>query len=884
MSIQNCYIKTKKYLKDVGLDKNISEGRLREMVRQLEVAGADAMTPAEFASKIQDYIESEQKRWYAKKQAQTAIILAKRELALKSITENFTDWKASAEGQKFGKPDGMAVEAFRAWLQGGALRPGIDSNLSVEKMGNGIRSQLRDIFNQAVIGVKDVAASGAIDRDTIQELDALDRAQPLGQSGNQAALEYAKAIKAVRDKIFQLKQANNPFMEQADEYLMRQFHDRARIMEDPSEAGKQRWLDQAMQTFGDRSFPELKPDEKLEVFKEIYDRIADGRWGTVQDQSASDKFINVKGNGGDLMRRMSQSRQLVAKDWKAFYDYQSKFGPKTIAEGMDRVLDSSAKDIATLMKFGPNPQGMYEGLYQRFIQKLSTQKLANGEANPLYNRDQAQALKAAKPDLDAKFRIVQGSQNAPATGQVAKLSQGALTLEYLNKTGGALIRSNQDLGLGGNLLRQMNGDTVFSNAAKLSVEYMKGMMSAGYARENLSKVALFSDAAHKELMRTMGSPDQQPGFLGKMVQKLGSLNLLNRHVDAMRNAMGTVTSNMLADFAGKSHEELSPQFKQGLARYGITAPEWEAMRQATEDYNGHKLMTPEAIHALPDDVVTQYLTDSKQHITEGEPSKQALDYGRSQLSTKLGTLINEHADLASAHPDLRQRAFLYGDTNINQGHGMFWRLMMQFKSAAFTTADVYRRGYFSGQSPKGDFVGVAQHLILGAFLYTLGEYSKQLAAGKTPEDPMTPQFAIKMALGSGFTGAYGDVLLSGLDRPGIDNKAMAVAEGILGPTIGTGVEAAAIGGQYIAQGMGEKAQKNLNSKATSLLIRQIPGQNLFYTKALFDYYLANQLREFMGPGYLSHLEGRTHKTQALGGGNQQYMFAKPTGRDFFTGD
>lgn len=889
MSIPKCFEKLKKYVSDSGLDERVPESRLREFARQLEVAGADALTPAEFASKAQNLIDNEMERWYAKKHAETVMVLAKREQALSSILENTQTFKQQiAEGKsgvlfKTDKPEQMATEAMRSWLEGGSLRPGFESNLSVEKMGKAIQGNLRDFFNEAVKGVKEAAASGAIDRDTFQELDALDRKLPLMQSGNQAALEYAKAIKGTRDKIFSLKQAYNPWLEEAGDYLVKNFHERARVTADPSEAGKKAWLDQAMTSFGDKSFPDNTLEEKLEIFKDIYDRISDGRWGSVRDDSASDKFITIYGDGGNLLRRMSKGRQLIPRDWQAFADYSSKYGPATIYEGLDRVMSSASRDIGMLSKFGPNPAGMYQGLYQRMLSRME-EPGTKSKPNPFYDPDGAQSLRENKKSLDEKFNVVTGSQNGPARGIIGKMTQGMMTLQYLSKTGGAVLRSLPDIALASNLVRDLNGESLFSNAAGLAKEYAKAMGSAPYAQERLNDVSLFSSAANAELMRTLGSPDAQPGKVAALAQKMGSLNLLNRHVDAMRSAMGTVLSKLLGDVSDTAHTDLPSQWQKGLARYGIGEPEWNMIRQGQQEMNGKTMITPEAVENLPHDQVADYLKATGQFAGVDMPSPKLLDYGRAQLALKLGTMINEHADLGSAHPDTRQRSFLWGDTDISQGWGMLRRLMTQFKMATLVSNDIYRRGYLSGQSPKGDYYGVVQHMILGGFIFTVGEYAKQLAMGKTPEDPTQPMFAAKMLAGSGMAGMYGDVFLNEMERQGVSDKMLAGATALLGPTLGTANEMLALG----LQGASDIANRGSLQDATKrrgigLFIGNIPAQNLFYTKAAFNYYFANGLREFMGPGYLSYLERKTAQTPGLGGGSQQYLFGRPTSPSFVEG-
>jgi hypothetical protein len=202
VSVQDCELKVRKYLKDKGLHKEIPESRVQEMARFVEMAAVQAQTPAELSFALQQMVEETQARWRQKNQLMNEQIIVQRERALDSLKKNREQWKANiAEGGK-GDPKKMGYEAFRSWVLGGSLRPGVESNLSVEKIRNSVEGQIRDVFNRGMEPIKDVVASGKLDREILQELDALYRGTKEMQSGSQVALQAAKVIKATQDKIF----------------------------------------------------------------------------------------------------------------------------------------------------------------------------------------------------------------------------------------------------------------------------------------------------------------------------------------------------------------------------------------------------------------------------------------------------------------------------------------------------------------------------------------------------------------------------------------------------------------------------------------------------------------------------------------------------------
>lgn len=859
MSVQDCELKVRKYLKDKGLHKEIPESRVQEMARFVEMAAVQAQTPAELSFALQQMVEETQARWRQKNQLMNEQIIVQRERALDSLKKNREQWKANiAEGGK-GDPKKMGYEAFRSWVLGGSLRPGVESNLSVEKIRNSVEGQIRDVFNRGMEPIKDVVASGKLDREILQELDALYRGTKEMQSGSQVALQAAKVIKATQDKIFQYKQAYNPFMELASDYRMKRFHDRERI----TNADRDEWTASAMRTYGKKSFPYATPQEKLEIFADIYDRIVDGTFGTIVDDSASDKYLTVSGIGGNIARRMARGRQLVAENWELEWEYISAYGPKTLSEGVDRVIRNSSRDIAQLTKFGTNPEGMFQGLMARY------EKTLKGE--------EAEFFRDNKRDLERAFEVAMGAQDVPAKGLQAKLVSGAMTATYLAKTGGAFLRSLPDMALSASLMRSTTGESIFSVGPEIVLEYAKALGSTKYREARLADLGLFAKSAHRELMRTLGSPDGTPGFATKALEKIGTLNLLNRHTDAMKSATATVLSKWAADIAGTKWEGLHAKSKQAFLRYGIGELEWKVMRSAVDHVDGLSLMTPEAIRAISDTSAEVYLRASKQFTGE-KATKPMLDRARFQLALKYGTMINEMADLSTSSPDLRQKDFFFGDSTINEGRGQAWRLFMQFKSASAVSGDVFRRNYFSGNGPKGDLSGMAQHILLGSFLWGVGEYASQFFSGKTPEDFRRPEFAAKAFVGSGAGGLMMDYIAQPFRGEGVPNSALVTGSYALGPVIGQAVELGSIGAQFYKSA--RDGSKPPTRQLSGFLLEQIPGQNLFYTKALFNYYLANQAQEFFGRGYLNALERRTREVPGLLEDQQRYFMGRPTSPKF----
>ncbi len=863
MSLETCFERVKKWTEDSGLKDNFSTARLKQFARMLEAAGSDALTPAQFAAKAQALIEEDTARFYAKVKTANAMAMLKTKVAFDTWKENTANWKediSSTNGfidKKFyGDKSQMPGEAFRAWLQGGSVRPGLETNLDTSKMAESIAADIRSEAREALAPFYKEAQHGALDSEMWQAKEAIVKKLPMPQV-SENALSFAKAMQQIQDKILSLKQAINPFMEAADEFLGKGFHDREKIMADPSPAGKQKWLDQMMKTYGKKSMPELNDIEKMQVFNETYEKISDGIHGTVQDESDPNRFdkSKVKGTGGDIMRQMAKGAIFIPENAKVFDEYQKLYGPATAWEGMERVITQASKDIASLSKYGPKPQETYDSVYNKAVSVLKG--------------DERLKFIARKDEFDRAFKMSMGkyATSADASSQWA---QNLLNAEYMSKTGGSILKALPDIRIAASLARDLNGHTIFQNVFSIVKELPKLFTNSDFRNERLGDLGLFSNAVQRDMMRTLGDPQGTPGLMGRGAQLMGRLTLHNRWVDSIRSGIGTLASKLMGEVSDRSWVELPDQFQQGLARY-MDGHEWEAIRQGTEQIDGKTAITKTGIQALPDEVVAKYLNDSGQ--VKGNPSQRQLDYGKFQLGLKYGTMINEHADLSAAMSGQRQRQFMYRDTTINDGWGKIMRLALQFKAPAMVSSDVMRRGYFSNTTPGGDLAGVAQYITAGVFFSAMGIYAKQASEGKTLEDPTNAGFIARVLADSGFAHISGDVLLDAAQQGGtVKDKVLNIGNALMGP-VANDVGHLGIGAAQKLYSMAsgdEKSGMDASRDLSKTLVGVTPFQNLFYTKALLQYHIFNQFREFMGPGYLDHLEAGTRKS------GQDYNFFAPT--------
>lgn len=857
MSFQTCLQRLIVYTTKAGL--KISKEKLADFATQLDQLGAASMTRAEFSSAAQNLFDDQIKRIAAMNQADR--------LNSKAIILSHS--RSVREGTLGGKD---LVDNIRNVIHGGALNPSVGGRLDPQRIASTISKGIQNFWDQGIRPYKDIITRNQLVDEIFKEVNAINKGLSVGQSGSKEAVAIAQVIHATNNEIFDVKNSVNPFMERNDEFITNRIHNRERV----SAVAKEEWVSDALASYGKKSFPEASPQEKTDIFGSIYDRIKDGSYGTIRDVEDSDKFIVGQTNSGNILRRMSRSRKLIADDWQAEANYFKKYGPETIGDLMGRVIDRTGKDVAQLSKWGSTPKANFDAFY-----------------NDVYARSSSidqQALKSAKPELDGIFRQANGEADAPARNIQGKIARGLLNIEYAANTGMSYFRMLSDLGTAAGAVRSMTGDNLLGSSAAIVSEYGKAFASTEARLEGMKSLHIYATSARASIMGGLGSPGTDHLLLGNIAEKVGILGMHQRHVEAMKVATATVISREMAKMSDTSFEKLPARFQNGLLGYGIQKEEWDLLRGGVEEWSKQgalagKYMTPDAMAALPDEAIVGYMHQKGLFEGGGEaaPSKQEIFLARKKVEFALGTLLNDHADYGSTSAGTRQKAFMYRGNDINDSWGIASRLFYQFKSQAFTTLDNYRRIYNAGGGSKGDWAGVAQTMAMTSFWWSVGEYAKQALEGKTPESPdprENPTFLLKAFVASGGLGLAADIVQSAMRAEGVLGSANAAIAGVAGPAVSQAGEAIGLSKEYIQTAFqrynGQYGSKFPNRQLMTFAQGNIPGANLFALKGALNYYVFNGMKEFLDVGYLGHLEQSVNKTPGLIEDRQRYFNFAPT--------
>lgn len=859
MSLESCIAAAKKWVKE-NSEVELNAKELEQVGKLLNAAEEMGATPAEKNKLMADLIDQKIEVEQAKNRARQYLNAINTEKGKTQTLTNAEDWAAKGMDK-----NQAPVDAWLARIRGGSSRPGVGSNLDPLYLKETARAQYLQFFRNAlgpedekILMASDIGSS--MSRDIYLELDAIENKKQLGQTNNDSALRIAKAIRASQDYMLSDVKAVNPYVEAAKDFLVHRNHNRDAIMAVP----RDQWVKEAMGDFAG-SFAGSTPEEKQALFGNIYDQIKAGTYGSTDFDAAS--FWKPQSTAGNQALRASGARTLVATDALHEWQYASKYGDD-IWKNMVRQINYQSDNVARLQKWGPNPSENFTKEYSAILKSLDP--------------DQQAAFKQAQDKFKEAFEVTMGRQDNEAHGMLARGAQNLMALQNASLMGFHVPRSLNGYQAALTLARDAFGKTYVENAAEIGGKIAGKILSLDSGKEAAQSLGVSLRSVSRDMMGAIASGDREPGMVAKTAELIGKLSLNDQRVSSLKYGLSDFTAQELGSYSGKSFENLNARTQDFLNRYNLGGDRWEALKQAVaKDGPMQGRITPEAIRALPKEVVQPLMASD---------NPRELMRVRSELALNYGALLNDQAGLAVGENNSRSRIAAYGDTTINDGWGIARRFLMQFKQAALIQQQIVSRTFRSGGGSTSNMSGLFQHVLVSSFLSLAGEYMIAAATGKSAPSPTSPEMMTRAAIGTGGLGVYGDALAHALQQPTFDKQQALMASEVLGPAFGTmskGIFAAAKTAQGVGQALqGEERRGQYGGKYWAQLIHGLtPGQNLFWTKGAIDYMLMNELHEFMGGGgYLESIRQQTAKTpawpEALGGegGQQQYTFG---GKNFW---
>lgn len=654
------------------------------------------------------------------------------------------------------------------------------------------------------------------------------------------------------------------------EHYVPQTHDDAR-MRQAAEILKgdyafQRFLHQFGYTFND-----VNPygDNQMAWVSYVFDRIDKDRYVDLNGEKMSDEDIvqmlskaydtivqngaeNFEisavagegfGGGASRANRGDLHRSIHFKDAESFIEYQEMFGHGSFFGNMLGSLRRTAKDAALLEMMGPNPNNMNLGV-KRMCQAEADQM--NGKKQGVLAPLKAKRIGVSKHFYDSAWSVLNGEASSvrPDRAFVASLMGGARNLEVVGKLQSTFINSLPDVA------------TYFVSSKLHNVPMLRATANLCKAWGSESKdiarrAGLMADALASNLER-FGQNNVGQGWTGMLANGMMKLSLLDQWTNGVRQASMINMMGTMSHVGEWDWNVLETFQKRQLERLGVTERDWK-LWQAADPYrtqNGARVLTRQDIREVNLDKLNGVNPDGLSPEVENPFTQRDVDHAVSMYVA----FLRDESGLASLAPDLRTRAIsnIAGERGTLGGEIM--RSVMLFKSfpVGFVLRHLERVSDLAQTKGRASAVKYAAAVVVCSTISAaISVQLKQLIAGRDMQDMTDDDFWWQALSVGGGLSFLSDMIIAGFDGQNAYGSPNVLR--FFGPVAGTVLDTWDVAKASLNEGLYDKDTK-VGAKALRLARGHMPFVNLWYTKAVFDRAIYNDLMEFCSPGYTARME------------------------------
>lgn len=656
-------------------------------------------------------------------------------------------------------------------------------------------------------GVRKLFASGANDLEVSRALAQLSQQTPNMTGIGRDAQTIARIVRKWQTVARNDANAAGAWIGKLDDFITSQSHDRWTI----EARGFPAWAGY----IGPRlDWPRIEAQQgtisdKAGWLSEVYTDIVGGVHIKAQGAQNTSGFVGP----ANVAKSMSRSRVLHFKTPDAWFEYNTEFGKKNLRGSVLHGLTFNARNTGLMRVFGTNPEAMFN----RIVDGINQDLRQVGDTKAM---QEFQAATTEGGWLTHRLAEVTGASSIPVNHTAAKVGAITRAVQSMAKLGGATLSSFGDIATYGAELN-FQGRSFLSGVGESLQGLVHGRPPAE-AREILAELGVFFDSMIGEMSRA-GSLDQsEPGMMSRGMQHFFRLNLLDWWTETLRSSSALGMLHTLAGHRALAFADLPDRQRKVFDLYGITAADWEHMRNSG------------VVRAV----------DGRDYMTRAGlvPS----------VGDKLSRYISDRVDQAVVKPDSDAMAMMIRSTRPGTLQGELHRFIGQFKSygVGFARQTLGREIYGYGRDPfsEGSVQGIAKLIVASTIAGYASMTVKDMLKGKKPRDPETPaQWAnviqAAMLQGGGF-GIYGDYLFGNYSRFGATPL-----ESLAGPTLGAAADVVKLFHKA-------KAGDDAGAAALRLGLQNTPFLNLFYVRPALDHAILYEMQEAINPGSLRRMERR----------------------------
>lgn len=660
--------------------------------------------------------------------------------------------------------------------------------------------------------------------------------------------EIAGLAKSVQDTLEQLRLHYNRYggdIKKLANYGIPQSHSHYKVIQ----AGQDAWIkytlpmtDRSKYRHEDGSL--MSEAEVADVLKAVYQTIASEGHNKASVQAHAVQSETDLPVGFNMQGLHQHHREVHFKDADAWVKYQEDFGEVNFHDLLSNHIRRMSTEIGMMQTFGSNPE--------KLVKKLGHDLLNNMMQDPKYVKEHRKIQKQAK--LINKHYDELAGQALPIDSNLAQVGGMLRSWTVATKMGSAFITAFSDQATM-KLASEMHGmaySKVFGKHLKqfTNKEDRDFAISIGLGvREMTNALVRFGDDDLASASTKLAKANTNTRKIANAVIRASGLN----HITASaKRAFGVSLMHHISSLnTHKSWDQLGPKDKKMLEGGGIKEDDWTLLRdiERTEAPTGEKLVTNKDIFNASDDLFLDFHQFDRSGYTAQELADHAFRL-KEQFANKYMNNIYTETNAAVLEVGARETTFMGLGRERGTVSNELTRFFWQFKQ--FGLAVIFRqwtRAMAQG-TPQEKFVYLAKLFAYTTVMGALVAQIQNLTQGKDLDDPTTLDFYMKSIVKGGSASFLADAISATSDpteRSVKDFIIPAAFKDVM--SVGTMVSGA--GTAYLSE-----RDSSYGAEAINVAKNNIPFQNVWYSRLVFDRLVIAELQELFDEGYRERKQRR----------------------------
>lgn len=661
--------------------------------------------------------------------------------------------------------------------------------------------------------------------------------------------EIATLAKSVQDTLEQLRLHYNRYggdIKKLANYGIPQSHSHFKVISE----GQDGWVNYTFPLVDRSKYRHeatgklMNDDEVKEVLKAVYNTIASEGHNKASVQAHLVQSETDLPVGINMQALHQHHREVHFKNADAWVKYQEDFGEVNFHDLLSNHIRRMSTEIGMMQTFGSNPEKTVKQLGHDLLNKMMQ--------DPKYVKEHRKIQKQAA--LINKHYDELAGQALPIDSNLAQVGGMLRSWTVATKLGSAFLTSFSDQATM-KLASEMHGiayTKVFGKHVKqfFNKENRDFAISIGLGvREMTNSLVRFGDTDIASASTKVSKANTNARKIANAVIRSSGLS----HITASaKRAFGSSLMHHVSNLNSiKAWDQLGPKDKKMLEGGGIKEDDWTLLRDInrTEAPTGEKLVTNKDIFNASDDLFLDFHQFDRTGYTAQELADHAFRL-KEQFANKYMNYIYTETNAAVLEVGSREQVFMGLNSNRGTVTNELTKFFFQFKS--FGVSMIMRqwgRGMAQG-TPQEKFVYLAKLFAYTTFMGAIVAQVQNLTQGKDLDDPTTLDFYMKSIVKGGSASFLSDAISATSDPTERSVKDFIIPAAFKDAmSLGTMVSGA--GEAYLSE-----RDSSYGAEAINVAKNNIPFQNVWYSRLVFDRLVLAELQELFDEGYRERKQRR----------------------------